>query len=156
MGAACTSVVTEYRQRAVDQNDPIMIEVDYLSPNEIENLIKELVWNYRQPYIPETERDETSAAEYARRQRESDEAWSALEAAFRHQGQFKKELLSDMSDGALERVTDQLILWAKDIEWPNGGGSGKWTSTAQNADECYEKTSTFMRDRFWPFTKIIR
>lgn len=130
--------------------------MDYLSANEIEKLIKELVWNYRQAFIPETEKDEVSATEYARRQRESDQAWSALEAAFRHQRQFKREFLSDMSDGALDRVTEQLILWARDIEWPEGSGSGRWTSTAKNADESSEKTKIFMRDRLWPFTKIIR
>jgi DNA repair exonuclease SbcCD nuclease subunit len=140
----------------VDQKEPITIEVDYLSGREIEELIKELVWNYRQIFLPEIEEDKVDARDYARYQRESEQAWSALEAGFKHQREFKKEFVSDMSEGALDRVTNRLIQWTRDIEWPESETAGRWTSTAQNAEECYEKTSTFMRDRFWPFTKIIR
>ena len=149
-------MVTEYRQRSIDQQDPITIEVDYLSKSEIEELIRELVWNYRQLFLPGIEENTVFSAEYPRLQRESDHAWSALQAAFGHQPQFREEFLSDVSDGALDRVTGQLISWSGDIEWPEGGSAGKWTSTAQTTDECYEKTRTFMRNRLWPFTKIIR
>jgi hypothetical protein len=140
----------------MDQKEPITIEVDYLSESEIENLLKELVWKYRQIYLPWVESDEVNPKDYAQWQKESEHAWSALEAAFAHQREFKKEFLTDMTDGALERVTDRLVRWTKDIEWPEGGASGRWTSTAQTAEECYNRTNTFMRDRLWPFTKIIR
>ena len=88
--------------------------------------------------------------------RESEQAWSGLSAAFKHKRQFTQKFAQDMSDGALERITDQLVQWADEIEWPTGGGDGLWMSTAQTADECVEKTKLFMQDRFWPFTKIIR
>ena len=127
-----------------------------MSASEIETVLKELVWSYRQLYLPGVESDETSAQDYARYQRESAQAWSALEAAFKHKKEFKQERLRDMSDGALERVTSQLVQWAQEIEWPEGGANGIWTSTAQTAEECCEKTELFMTDRYWPFTKIIR
>jgi hypothetical protein len=127
-----------------------------LSSSEVAELIKELVWNYRQLFLPEVEEDKVDAKDYARYQRESEQAWSALDAAFRHQKLFQKEWLSDMSEGALERATDRLIQWAKEIEWPEGGNNGMWKSAADNAEECCEKTSIFMQDRFWPFTKVIR
>jgi len=114
------------------------------------------VWNYRQLFLPNIEEDEIDAKDYARYQRESEQAWSALEAAFKHQELFKKEWLSDMSEGALDKVTDQLIQWGRDIDWPEGGNSGIWKSMADTAEECCEKTSIFMQDKFWPFTKIIR
>ena len=149
-------MVTEYRHKTQDQVAPITIEIEYLSDTEIDELIKELVWNYRQLFLPEIEEDKVDAKDYMRYQRESEQAWSALEAAFKHQRSFKKELLSDRSDGAVERVTDQLISWTKDIDWPEGAQEGIWKSTANTAYECCEKTSTFMQDRYWPFTKIIR
>jgi hypothetical protein len=148
--------VTEYRQKTKDHTAPITIEVEYLSSSEIEELIKELVWNYRQLFLPEVEADSVDARDYMRYQRESEQAWSALEAAFSHKETFKQEFLSDMSEGALERVTDQLIQWTRDLDWPEDGNSGMWKSTADTAEECCEKTSIFMQDRFWPFTKIIR
>ncbi|RYP26651.1 hypothetical protein DL767_007934 [Monosporascus sp. MG133] len=156
-GSACTSVVTEYRQKTKEHSAaPIIIEVEYLAKDEIAEMVRELLWSYRQLFLPGVESDTTSAADYARYTRESEQAWSALEAAFQHQSRFSKEMLRDMSEGALERIQDQLISWTNDMEWPDGGEAGCWRSTASNAEECREKTGLFMQDRYWPFTKIIR
>jgi hypothetical protein len=156
IGAACTSVVTEYRQKTREHTSPITIEVEYLSQSEIEDLIKELLWNYRQIFLPEIEEDKVDPKDYARYQRESEQAWSALEAGFRHQRGFNKQLVSDMAEGGLVKATDQLVQWAHALEWPDGGNFGFWKATADTAEECCEMTSIFMQDRFWPFTKIIR
>jgi hypothetical protein len=156
IGSACTSVVTEYRQKKAEHTKPITIDVEYLSASEIEELIKELVWSYRQLFLPGVESDETSEQDYNRYMRQSEQAWSALHAAFKHKRQFTQRFAQDMSDGALERITDQLIQWAQETEWPTGGADGFWTSTAQTAEECVEKTKLLMQDKFWPFTKIIR
>ncbi|RYP86399.1 hypothetical protein DL770_004904 [Monosporascus sp. CRB-9-2] len=156
-GSACTSVVTEYRQKTKEHSAaPIIIEVEYLAKDEIAEMVRELLWSYRQLFLPGVESDATSAADYARYTRESEQAWSALEAAFQHQSRFSKEMLRDMSEGALERIQGQLIAWTNDMEWPDGGEAGYWRSTASNAEECREKTGLFMQDRYWPFTKIIR
>ncbi|RYP61155.1 hypothetical protein DL769_007837 [Monosporascus sp. CRB-8-3] len=156
-GSACTSVVTEYRQKTKEHSAaPIAIEVEYLPKADIAEMVRELLWSYRQLFLPGVESDNTPAADYARYTRESEQAWSALEAAFQHQSRFSKEMLRDMSEGALERIQDQLIAWTNDMEWPDGGEAGCWKSTANNAEECREKTGLFMQDRYWPFTKIIR
>ena len=139
-----------------DHTAPITINVEYLSKAEIADTIKELVWNYRQVFLPGAQSDEAYAGDDARFVRESEQAWCVLEAAFKHEGQFSKEMLQDMSEGALERIQDQLISWTDDIAWPDGGSSGFWTSSATTPEECSEKTSIFMQDRYWPFTKIIR
>lgn len=156
IGSACTSVVTEYRQKKADHAALITIEVEYLSTFEIRDLIEELLWSYRQLFLPSVESEETSEQDYNRFMRESEQAWSALHAAFKHKRQFTQTFAQDMSDGALERITEQLVQWAVEIEWPTSGRDGFWTSTAETADECVEKTKLFMQDRFWPFTKIIR
>ncbi|KAN0095627.1 hypothetical protein V8E51_016338 [Hyaloscypha variabilis] len=156
IGAACTSVVTEYRQKTREHTSPITIEVEYLSPSEIEDLLKELLWNFRQIFLPEVEEDKVDPKDYARYQRESEQAWSALEAGFKHQRGFNKQLVSDMTEGGLAKATDQLVKWAHELEWPDGGNNGFWKATADTAEECCETTSIFMQDRFWPFTKIIR
>ncbi|RGP63207.1 hypothetical protein FSPOR_8789 [Fusarium sporotrichioides] len=156
IGSACTSVVTEYRQKKAHHTDPITIDVEYLSALEIRELIKELLWSYRQLFLPMVESNETSEQDYNRYMRQSEQAWSALHAAFRHNRQFTQRFAQDMSDGALERITDQLIEWTREIEWPTGGVDGFWTSTAQTSEECVAQTKLFMQDKLWPFTKIIR
>ena len=156
MGSACTSVVTEYRQKRQEHTAPITIEVEYLSPSEIEDVIKELLWSYRQLYLPGAEGNNTSAQDYARYQRESAQAWSALGAAFKLKRGFREDMLQDMSEGALERLTARLIEWSREIKWPGRAGGGLWRSTADTAEECVEKTGLFMEDQYWPFTKIIR
>ncbi|KAF4493723.1 hypothetical protein FAGAP_10157 [Fusarium agapanthi] len=156
LGSACTSVVTEYRQKKADQTEPITINVEYLSMTEIRELIQELLWSYRQLFLPIVESNETSEQEYNRYIRESELAWSALSAAFKHKRQFTPKFAQDKSDGALERITNQLVDWTREIEWPTSGDDGFWTSTAQTAEECVQKTKLFMQDKLWPFTKIIR
>jgi hypothetical protein len=149
-------VVTEYRQKTREHTSPITIEVEYLSEREIEDLIKEQLWNYRQIFLPGVEEDTVDPKDYARFQRESEQAWSALEAGFKHQREFNKNLLSDMTEGGLEKATAKLVQWAHELEWPDGDRSGLWKATADTAEECCDMTSVFMEDRFWPFTKIIR
>jgi hypothetical protein len=91
-----------------------------------------------------------------RYRRESDLAWSTLEAAFGHRQELKKEFLTDNAESAYDIITQQLSSWAEDLQWPDESQDGIWVSTAINAEECCEKTAFFMRDRIWPFTKIIR
>lgn len=113
------------------------------------------MWSYRQLYLPNVEQ-EASDEDYKRYQAESERAWSALEAAFRHRREFRKEFLRDQSAGAADRIIVQILDWTKDLDWPAGGNNGVWKSTAETAEECCEKTAVFMRDKLWPFTKIIR
>ncbi|KAI5462790.1 hypothetical protein BGZ63DRAFT_352526, partial [Mariannaea sp. PMI_226] len=156
IGSACTSIVTEYRQLKAEHDGPITIEVEYLSSLEIKELIRELLWSYRQLFLPSVESSDTSEQDYARYTRESEHAWSALNAAFGHKRQFNQNFAQDTSDGAIERITDQLIQWAGEIEWPSNGADGFWTATSQTAEECIGHTKMFMQNKYWPFTKIIR
>ena len=122
-------------------------------------MIRELLWSYRQLFLLGVDSDETPETDYKRYLRESDQAWSALEAAFRHRPEFSREMLQDTSKSARKRIEDRLIEWTQDITWPMGNNNspeGIWRSTAKTAGECSEKTSVFLQDRYWPFTKIIR
>lgn len=155
-GSACTSVVTEYWQKSAVQTAPISIEVEYLSPEGIADMIRELLWSYRRLYRPGIDSPETPADEYQKAERESGEAWSALEAAFGHHSGFNEQSLRDQSEGAAEKILEQLVAWSRAIRWPEESDRGKWTATAQTALECSEKTAIFMSDQHWPFTKVLR
>lgn len=139
MGAACTSVVTEYRLKKSEHKARIIIEVEYLSMGEIEDLVKEVLWSYRRKHLLAAQDDDISDGEQAKLERESDEAWSSLEAAFSHHKGFSKEwLTNDMSEEGLAMVTEQILQWAQEINWPAGADSGVWASTADTADELRE------------------
>jgi hypothetical protein len=149
--------VTEYRPKTAKHEAIITMEVEYLSTSERDELIRELAWSFRRKSLLNAEDDSIPESEYAKIEQQSAEAWSSLEAAFSHHEDFNEDLLIyDMSEAGLAVATTQLIQWAHEIVWPASADSGKWTSTADTADECYEKTSVFMQDQFWPFTKIIR
>ncbi|MBE3046255.1 hypothetical protein IMZ48_27705 [Candidatus Bathyarchaeota archaeon] len=127
-----------------------------MAQSEIEEVLSELLWSYRQLYLPAIESGDISEADYTRYERESVQAWSALGAAFGHRAGFREEQLRDMSEGALGRVKARLVEWSRELEWPQGVTDGRWTSTAHSAEECCERTQVFMRDQYWPFTKVIR
>jgi hypothetical protein len=153
-GSACTSVITEYRHRANRFREPYTIEAEYMNIAEIRGHLKELLWSFRQLYIEGIE-DAASDAEYKMYQSQSELAWHTLEAAFGHRKELTREYLQDSSEGADNRIYDQLRIWACEIDWP-GDGQGMWLSTAATADECIEKMLTFSEDSLWPFTKVIR
>jgi hypothetical protein len=153
IGTACTSVVTEYRQRGTRHTAPITIEVERLTALEISELVKELVYSYRQFYVPNLE-DAASDSEYSHYETESAHAWAILETAFKHKGRFGECLLQDRSPGAPDKIIEQLVEWTQDLPWPEGGHSDIWE--AVSAEECNSKTAEFMNDRLWPFTRMIR
>ncbi len=139
------------------------MEVEYLAADEIQEHVRELLWSYRRLYLPEVTSENTNEADYRKFERESEQAWFALDAAFKHKGssEFRPELIRDMSDGAEERISSKLSAWAASIQWPQsgsggGGADGFWTEAADSSRECVELTKRFMHDRYWPFTKIIR
>ncbi|KXJ86843.1 hypothetical protein Micbo1qcDRAFT_139663 [Microdochium bolleyi] len=170
LGEACTSFVTEYRYRRPGQTTPICIEVDYLSAAEISTLVSELVWSYRQFFLPSSEdKNLNSEGESRHFQRQAEHAWSALKAAFGHRREFNGAFLKGMLTDALielpsvdavqqesARIAKQLIQWTKDIKWPEGAEAGHWSASATSAADCRQKTKLFSEDRVWPFTKIIR
>ncbi|KAH0556617.1 hypothetical protein GP486_005549 [Trichoglossum hirsutum] len=144
----------EFRHRANQFTEPYTIEVEYMNNAEICEQLKELLWSYRQLYIEGTE-SAASDAEYKTYQSQSELAWHTLEAAFGHREELIPEYLQDGSEGAVNRIYEQLRTWACEIDWP-GDGQGKWSSTARTAKECNQKMSVFAGNSLWPFTKVIR
>ncbi|KAF7896904.1 uncharacterized protein EAF01_009307 [Botrytis porri] len=157
-GSACTSVVTEYRQMKNSTLEPFSIEVEYLSKPERQEMVEELLLNYRQILLPDSDNEGNAldSAERPRIERESAVAWSALEALFSQQEEFDVSFLSDNSKGSFERIKSKLLELMHKIKFPVDSESGLWKASAHTSDECQELTSVFMEDKLWPFTKIIR
>ncbi|KAH7359284.1 hypothetical protein B0T11DRAFT_355944 [Plectosphaerella cucumerina] len=165
-GTACTSVVIEYHQKRDEQKSPFEITVEYSTGIALEEIVTNMVWSCRLYWLQgakdasQTGHGEESDQDDCKK--ESLVAQEGLMSAFGHLAGFSVEFLLDMSDGAGDRVTEQCIKWAHAIEWPAGGwtttenGSTVWHSAVNTVEECAAKTGAFMKDKFWPFTKVIK
>lgn len=124
--------------------------------SQIDSLLKNLLSSYIRPLLPRDPSTDISPEDHDRYEQESEQAWCALETLFKHLPSFSKAILSDVSDEGQTKASETLISWARQLQWPVGGSSGLWKPTTQTADECCKKTSVFMQDKMWLFTKIIR
>ena len=152
-GEAVTSVVTEFRYKSNEQTSPFKIEMQFCSGEESEELIRELVWSYRHLRLTDTEN--LSSDDFKKLETEHETAWSSLKAAFGHHRELKN-LCERTTEGAEEEIVQQLLAWKRELRWPDGHTDGRWESFFDSAEECCDKTSEFMEDRFWPFINVIR
>ncbi|KAJ9655213.1 hypothetical protein H2201_008850 [Coniosporium apollinis] len=102
---------------------PITIEVEHMSRPEVNEHIEELAWYYRRPYLPGVKDETTNAKNYKRYQQESERAWSSLERVFNHRREFNEGFVTDMSEGAFERITDRMTQWTENLDWSDGEGA---------------------------------
>ncbi|KIX92369.1 uncharacterized protein Z520_11977 [Fonsecaea multimorphosa CBS 102226] len=160
IGTACTSVVTEFRQKDGRHASQITLEVEYYTEAEIEELLADLVGNFRKvellPKAPSTEDEEALPRNRQHSENQSKEAWSALQAAFGHHELFGRSFLLDQTEGAFDRIVSQLNQWTQLLQWPEEAKDGRYSISVDDEDECAENISLFMQDKFWPFTKIMR
>ena len=66
---------------------PYKIEMEFNDNSESKELIEELVWSYRQVFLPGA--NDLNASEYNKKQEESQIALSSLESAFGHHRELK-------------------------------------------------------------------
>ncbi|PVH75179.1 hypothetical protein DL98DRAFT_658308 [Cadophora sp. DSE1049] len=156
LGAACTSVVTEYRSRRPEHTAKYTIEIDRMTDSEIEDLLNELLWSYRFFHITDLDDQNMRIDEQTRLEAQSKLAWDTLQAAFGSHRELTEIYLQDTSSGAEARIKDQLKLWTRALEWPGDSHESGWLGTAETVSECKSKTRQFLMGNLWPFIKIIR
>lgn len=151
-----TSFVTEYRHCTSEHTAPFTIEVDYSDEKEIEDHLSELLYSYREPFANHKPQGDTDA-EYLHLQKMSEDALSMLQSIFPNRRETAPEALKDFStDDAFDRVLDGLKRLATNLTWPAGAEGGRWTSSADNVDQCQEKSALFMKDGLWPLVNVVR
>ncbi|GAB1193803.1 hypothetical protein APSETT444_003033 [Aspergillus pseudonomiae] len=162
-GAACTSVVTEFRHTDARHPDCYAIEVDYMDEEEVKELLEELVQSFRM-YYTDLYREVTSIEEQERIRDRSTRAWSTLNSLFKDQPDLTHEFLSDQTDGALSRILEQLGDWAaQSCTRRPGGAALQHTIIPSNVQECRSQLDMLTMDSrdesevaIWPFIKLIR
>jgi len=156
LGAACTSVVTEYRSRSPEHTAKYTIEIDRMTDSEITDLLNELVWSYRFFHITDLDVQNVRSDEQTRLEAQSKLAWDTLKAAFGSHRELTQEYLQDTTDGAEERIKTQLTLWTRALEWPGDSHESGWLGTSETVSDCKSKTRRFLTGNLWPFIKVIR
>lgn len=133
-----------------------MIQAEVIPNEEMEDFLTELVWSYRQTYIPDLE-DSLSPEEYKQSRDESETAKSSLSTAFGHIDKLEVVLQQALeSDDMAEDTVHQLLEWSKQLPWPPCDKKGCYEATADTAEGCIIVTDQFAEEALWPFTKIIR
>ncbi|KAH7323547.1 hypothetical protein BKA65DRAFT_70778 [Rhexocercosporidium sp. MPI-PUGE-AT-0058] len=156
LGAACTSVVTEYRLRLPKHSAKYTIEIDRMTNSEIEEQLRELLWSYRFFHITDLDDQGIRADEQARLEAQSKLAWDTLQAAFGPQRELTETYLQDPSDGAENRIQNKLKEWSSDLRWPDESHESGWLGSAETVDDCKNRTRKFLTGNLWPFIKVIR
>ncbi|GFG16305.1 hypothetical protein IFM61392_09436 [Aspergillus lentulus] len=163
-GAACTTVVTEFRSVNEEHPHNYTIEADFMNNAEIRELLEELLANVRK-YYTDAYREVRDAAEQEDIKVAARRAWDTLLSLFPNQPALDLDFLSRDGEDAVESIVTTLEEWAMAglDHRPGGRDSLRYSAVARHADECMEQLDNLMADAregdrpaLWPFVKLIR
>lgn len=154
-GSAVTSFVTEYRKRKANHTDNFTIEVEFATPEEINEQIHELLFSFRELYGEGLEA-EGSDDLYRSIEKRSEIALSTLQSIFPNSPETDAEHLKGTRGHTFEQIEGGLQRLAEGLTWPEGSVNGKWTSSAIDASRCHDQVAQFMQNGLWPLTNIVR
>jgi hypothetical protein len=156
LGKACTSIVTEYRLRKLGQSAKYTIEIDRMTDDEIEEQLRELLRSYRNFHMWDLDEKGMIGDDQRRLAEKSKLAWDTLKSAFGSRRELTETYLKDSSDGAEERIQQQLKSWTDSLQWPGDSSQSGWLGSAETVQEYNRKTKEFLTGTLWPFIKVIR
>ncbi|GFG18592.1 hypothetical protein IFM61606_00016 [Aspergillus udagawae] len=163
-GAACTTVVTEFRSVNEEHPQNYTVEADFMDNAEIRELLEELLSNVRK-YYTDAYREVVDAREQEHIKAAAKRAWDTLLSLFPNQPGLDLDFLSRDGEDAVESIVTTLEEWAMAglDHRPGGRDSLRYTVVARHADECMEQLDNLMADSrdgdrpaIWPFVKLIR
>lgn len=154
--------MTEFRN--VDSRHPNRtIEVTYMDPDEVKELLQELLQSFRM-YYTDSFREVTNIEEQERIREQSTRAWSTFHSMFRDQPGLTHEFLADQTEGAQPRILERLQEWARlSCRQRPGGTALQHTAALSSLAHCQSHLDTLTMDprgeretAIWPFINIIR
>ncbi|KAJ5731564.1 uncharacterized protein N7483_006072 [Penicillium malachiteum] len=170
-GAACTSVVTEFRSTDITHPDPYTIEIEFMESEEIKELLEELLRNFHAFHcpsiysqVPSDGRENVKLA--------AERAWQTLESLFYYREELTYEFLSEdneESEDKSEKIWDAII---KTLEtWTNEALAQRsdqiqglvMAVTTDGLQGCRDYLDYLMASShengdlvLWPFINLIR
>ncbi|KAL2864222.1 uncharacterized protein BJX67DRAFT_374065 [Aspergillus lucknowensis] len=162
-GAACTTVITEFRN--VDEEHPnnYTVEADFMDDSEIRELLEELLSAVRK-YYTGAFREVTEINEQEKIKSAAMRAWETLRSLFPNQ-QLDLDFVSQEGEDAVAQIITRLENWVMAAQEfrPGGRDSLQYSVVASHADECMDQLDNLMADSrdgdrpaLWPFVKLIR
>lgn len=157
-------MVTEFRHSGND-HDRYTIEAEFMSSDEVKELLEELLQNVRQFHTDSLYQQLRSAEEQASCREKSDRAWEALESLFKNEPEMSLEYLSRDEEGAELAILNQLERWALlgSAHRPGGPNNLEYEVKCACLDECKQQLDILTADSpegnrpaLWPFIKLIR
>ncbi|KAK9642093.1 hypothetical protein HCH54_007536 [Aspergillus fumigatus] len=163
-GAACTTVVTEFRSVNAEHPHNYTIEADFMDHAEIRELLEELLSSVRK-YYTDAYREVRDATEQEDIKAAARRAWDTLLSLFPNQPALDLDFLSRDGEDAVESIVTTLEEWARAglDHRPGGRDSLRYSVVARHADECMEQLDYLTADSregdwpaLWPFVNVIR
>ncbi|KAJ5650938.1 uncharacterized protein N7484_004661 [Penicillium longicatenatum] len=164
-GVACTCVVTEFRHIDDNHTGPYTIEADFMTSEEMKNLLEELLTIFRQCHVPQFFQELKSYDEQTKCQDDAKRVWETFQSLFNDQPGLTMEHLSEDYDGAHFSLLAQLERWASAglVHRPGGLDATEYSVIAGDIEECRDTldmlTGSNAREgkpALWPFIKLIR
>ncbi|KAH8690053.1 hypothetical protein BGW36DRAFT_364783 [Talaromyces proteolyticus] len=164
-GAACTCVVTEFRHVDKNHTGPFTIEAQFMTAQEMSELLDELLSNFRQFHVTSLNQALEPGEEKQKCQSEAERAWETFQSLFNNQPRLTMEFLSVDYDGARSDILAQLERWAHAglTLRPGGSDALDYSTISGDLKECQDSldllTANKMgngRPALWPFIKLIR
>lgn len=164
-GVACTCVVTEFRHVDDKHTGPFTIEADFMTSEEMKDLLGELLTIFRQFNVTRFCLELRSHEEQIKCKAQAEKAWETLRSLFNGQPDLTMEHLSEDFEGAHSSLLAQLERWAYAglAHRPGGIDATAYSVIAGDIEECRDTLDMLTgsnasdgRPAFWPFIKLIR
>lgn len=164
-GTACTCVVTEFRHVDEDHTGPFTVEAQFMTSEEMKELLNELLTMFRQFHVNRFFRDLQSQEEQQKCRGEAVRAWETFESLFNNQPALTMGHLSKDYDGAHSAILAQLERWASAglALRPGGLDALGYSAIAGDIEECRDILDGLTasnigngKPAIWPFIKLIR
>ncbi|KAL4811959.1 hypothetical protein BDW67DRAFT_136200 [Aspergillus spinulosporus] len=163
-GAACTTVVTEFRNVNEEYPDNYTVKADIMDNAEIRELFEELLSNVRK-YYTDAYREVIEVEEQEKIRSAATRAWHTFRSLFPNQPELDLDFLSREGEDAAESIVSTLVEWAmaRLDDQPGGRNRLEQPRVARHADECMDLLDSLTTDHsgdsgtaLWPFVKLIR
>ncbi|GJP96980.1 hypothetical protein AlacWU_09879 [Aspergillus niger] len=163
-GAACTTVVTEFRSVNDTYPENYTVVADFMDEDEICELLEELLSSVRK-YYTEAFREVRTSEEQENIKVAAKRAWDTLRSLFPHEQELDIDFLAQEGDEAVATIMTALLQWATSglDNRPGGRDNLQYTVVSSHADQCMKHLDRLMANdsdgdnpALWPFVKLIR
>lgn len=157
--------MTEFRYIDDSHPHPFTIEADFMNPEEIRELLEELLRSFRLFHVDSLFREIESVVEKEKIRERAGRAWETLHSLFGEYEELSNDFLGNEQDGAEESIISTLERWSwgEIARRPGGPNSLRYSVVSDGLEECKDNidrltASKSTRDTpvLWPFTKVIR